>query len=99
MLHPLISEASVIGIKDARYGEVVGCFLKTADGNSKISRAEVRRWVEEELGRHKAPQYTFWIGDQGIGNDFPKTGSGKHQKHVMRSLANRLVAGEVKARL
>ncbi|KAJ5132904.1 hypothetical protein N7448_007062 [Penicillium atrosanguineum] len=95
MLHPSISEASVVGIKDERYGEVVGCFLKKADGSSRIPEAEVKQWVSEKLGRHKTPEHTFWIGDQKVGSDFPKTGSGKHQKHLMRDLGNRLVQRDV----
>ena len=90
MLHPSIGEASVVGIKDERYGEVVGCFLKTSEGCSKVPDTEVKQWVGEKLGRHKTPQYTFWVGDQNVGSDFPKTGSGKHQKHIMRDLGNRL---------
>lgn len=98
MLHPSISEASAIGVKDERYGEVVGCFLKAAEGCTRISNVEVKQWVGEKLGQHKTPHYTFWIGDHNVGSDFPKTGSGKHQKHIMRDLANRLVQ-QVKAKL
>ncbi|PYH40467.1 acetyl-CoA synthetase-like protein [Aspergillus saccharolyticus JOP 1030-1] len=86
--HPSISEASVVGIKDERYGEVVGAFLK---GRAKVSHDELRHYVSQTLGRHKAPQHIFWIGDAGVGADFPKTGSGKHQKHILRELGNRLV--------
>ncbi|KAI9925758.1 hypothetical protein ASPWEDRAFT_158213 [Aspergillus wentii DTO 134E9] len=92
--HPLISEASVVGLKDERYGEAVGCFLKAA---SKLSDKEVQDWVSQTLGRHKAPKHIFWIGDARVGDDFPKTGSGKHQKHVMRAMGDRLIA--IKARL
>lgn len=100
MLHPSINEASVVGIKDERYGEVVGCFLKAADGNPRPALQEVKQWVSEKLGRHKSPQYVFWIGDADVGEDFPKTGSGKHQKHIMRDIGNRLVkGGVVKAKL
>ncbi|PYI16095.1 acetyl-CoA synthetase-like protein [Aspergillus violaceofuscus CBS 115571] len=86
--HPAISEASVVGIKNERYGEVVGAFLKA---RQRISNNELRHWVTQTLGRHKAPQHIFWIGDAAVGADFPKTGSGKHQKHLLRELGNRLV--------
>ncbi|OGE51422.1 hypothetical protein PENARI_c013G02871 [Penicillium arizonense] len=100
MLHLSISEASVVGIKDEKYGEVVGAFLKVVEGVPRISDEEVKQWVSEKLGRHKAPQYTFWIGKQGVREDFPKTGSGKHQKHIMRDIGNRLVGSRiVKAKL
>jgi acyl-CoA synthetase (AMP-forming)/AMP-acid ligase II len=100
MFHLSISEASVVGIKDEKYGEVVGAFLKVVEGVPRISDEEVKQWVSEKLGRHKAPQYTFWIGKQGVREDFPKTGSGKHQKHIMRDIGNRLVGSRiVKAKL
>ncbi|KKK15418.1 hypothetical protein P175DRAFT_0559879 [Aspergillus ochraceoroseus IBT 24754] len=95
--HPNITEASVVGIRDERYGEVVGCFLKAAMCCHKIPDNEIRKWVERKLGRHKSPSYVFWIGDTGVGNDFPKTGSGKHQKHILRDIGNRL-AGHTKTR-
>lgn len=100
MMHPAVGEASVVGIKDERYGEVIGCFLKGVDGSHRITDQEVKQWVGEKLGRHKRPQYVFWIGDAGVGNDFPKTGSGKHQKHILRGIGNRLVEqSKVKAKL
>ncbi|KAF7162830.1 hypothetical protein CNMCM5623_007952 [Aspergillus felis] len=98
--HPAISEASVVGIKNERYGEVVGCFLKAIQKGSRPCHHELRQYVSQTLGRHKAPQHIFWIGDAGVGDDFPKTGSGKHQKHILRDLGNRLVElNSVRARL
>ncbi|CEL10960.1 hypothetical protein ASPCAL14067 [Aspergillus calidoustus] len=94
MTHPSITDSSVVGIKDEKYGEVVGCFLKLSDGASKPSDNEVRQHVQAHLGTHKVPQHIFWLGDPGIGHDFPKTGSGKHQKHIMREIGTRLVSGK-----
>ncbi|KIV78549.1 hypothetical protein PV11_06194 [Exophiala sideris] len=91
--HDSIADACVIGIKDSKYGEVVGCFLRLEENSSKPSKAEVNQWVRQRLGSHKAPQHVFWIGDPGVGSDYPKTGSGKHQKHVLRALGDKLVAG------
>ncbi|KAL2848890.1 acetyl-CoA synthetase-like protein [Aspergillus pseudoustus] len=100
MAHPSIVEASVVGVKDEKYGEVVGCFLKRAERASKLEDQAVRSHVLDHLGRHKAPQHIFWIGDAGVGTDFPKTGSGKHQKHILRDIGNRLVRqGEAWAKL
>lgn len=91
MQHPAVNEASVVGIKDERYGEVVGCFLKEAEGSPRPTVEELKTWVGELLGRHKAPSYCFWIGDAGIGNDFPKTGSGKIRKHILCEIGNGVV--------
>ncbi|KAF9250418.1 hypothetical protein DTO027I6_4047 [Penicillium roqueforti] len=98
MSHASVSEASVVGIKDERYGEVVGCFLKASVQFQRPSIQELQQFVGERLGRHKAPKHVFWLGEKGVGDDFPKTGSGKHQKHMMRDIGNRLV-GMFKAKL
>ncbi len=47
--------------------------------------------MRKSLGGHKAPRYVFWIGDDGVGSEFPKTGSGKIMKHVLRESGERLV--------
>lgn len=80
-----------MGIQDDKYGEVVGAFLKQQTGTHKPSTQEVKEWVRETLGWHKAPEHVFWMGDAGVGEDFPKTGSGKHQKHIMRATADRVL--------
>ena len=96
----MIGEASVVGLPDDRYGEVVACFLRQAAMASRLSAIEVSDWVRAGLGRHKAPKHVFWIGDPGIGNDYPKTGSGKVQKHILRDIGQRLIQREsLKARL
>ncbi|KAK7403707.1 hypothetical protein QQX98_010510 [Neonectria punicea] len=97
--HDSVSEATVVGIKDEKYGEVVGCFLNLVKGSSKLTEIEVRKFVSEKLGRHKAPQFTFWIGDPGVGNDFPKTGSGKVKKHIMQNIGNELVGKRAVSKL
>jgi len=81
-------------VKDERYGEVVGAFLKQQSDKSRPSMEDIRTWVMEVLGKHKAPAYIFWLGDEGVGEDFPKTGSGKHQKHIMRAITDRLLKGK-----
>ncbi|KAE8142337.1 hypothetical protein BDV38DRAFT_295124 [Aspergillus pseudotamarii] len=90
--HPTISEASVLGLPDAKYGEVVGCFLKGTSNAERPSDEEVQSWVRETLAWHKAPVHIFWIGEPGVADDFPRTGSGKHQKHTMKGIGERLIA-------
>ncbi|EXJ71023.1 uncharacterized protein A1O5_06016 [Cladophialophora psammophila CBS 110553] len=105
--HPSVAEASCVAIKDERYGEVVGAFLrehprpgcldldlKEENRTTRLMRPswkEINNWVRKSLGSHKAPRYVFWIGDEGVGNEFPKTGSGKIMKHVLRDVGERLV--------
>ncbi|KPM37524.1 hypothetical protein AK830_g9063 [Neonectria ditissima] len=90
--NPAIGECCVVGLDDHKYGEAVSCFLKPANGRTtRPSDDEVRNWVKQKLGRHKEPKHIFWIGDVDVGQDIPKTGSGKYQKHLVRALGNSLV--------
>jgi len=91
--HAAIADASVVGVKDEMYGEVVGAFLRQQSNKPRPALEDIRTWVLEVLGRHKAPVHVFWLGDVGVGEDFPKTGSGKHQKHIMRAMTDRLLKG------
>lgn len=91
LTHSAIAEVSVIGLPDEKYGEIVGCFLRAVEGETKPGDAEIRQWVGSKLGRHKIPTWIFWIGQQGVADDFPKTGSGKHQKHLLRALGVKLL--------
>ncbi|KAI9146711.1 Acyl-CoA ligase sidI [Paramyrothecium foliicola] len=91
--HPQIVECCAVGLTDRKYGEVVSVFLKLRGTNrNRPSEDEVRRWVTARLGRVKSPTHIFWVGDDGVGAEIPKTGSGKYQKHLTRALGNKLVA-------
>ncbi|KAI1658294.1 4-coumarate-CoA ligase [Daldinia decipiens] len=87
LAHPAITRAIVTGLKDAHYGEVVGAFLQLADEavkeGEKLGDQEVRDWVQQKLGRHKAPTHVFWLGEDGVPADVPLTGSGKVKKFEM----------------
>ncbi|KAF9886517.1 hypothetical protein FE257_011424 [Aspergillus nanangensis] len=90
LLNPGLGEASVVGVNDSKYGEVVGCFLKGVDGYTMADN-EIKDWVRSTMGTAKTPQHVFWIGADGVCADFPKTGSGKHQKHLLREMADELL--------
>lgn len=93
----------MVGIPHPKYGEVVGAFLLPAPFPSPSSPSssserptvdDLRAWVREVLGRHKAPAHIFWFGDAETGmNEVPQTGSGKVKKHVLRDVAGRIVGG------
>lgn len=94
--HPSILQASVVGVADARYGEVVAAFLQKRSGCAVVQTEELRSFVQETLGWHKAPVHIYWLGD---GEDFPKTGSGKIQKHLLRAKMESTLAGKVSSKL
>ncbi|KAH8201501.1 hypothetical protein TruAng_004349 [Truncatella angustata] len=83
MAHPMITKAIVTGLKDAHYGEVVGAFLQDGGSNERPSDQEMRDWVRQNLGKHKAPAHIFWLGEDGVPVDVPLTGSGKVKKYEM----------------
>ncbi|BCS18591.1 putative long-chain-fatty-acid-CoA ligase [Aspergillus puulaauensis] len=85
--HPSISVASVIGIPDQKYGEVVGAFISLAEGATRPTDDELRGWTRETLGRHKAPQHVFVFGEEGVDRTVPVTGSGKVRKVDLRKIA------------
>ncbi|CAN9354845.1 unnamed protein product [Alternaria alternata] len=94
--HPSISEASVVGLSDEKYGEIVSCFLRVSGGEQKVRDEDVRAWVGAKLGRQKVPARVFWVGDEAgcVAVDFPKTGSGKHQKHLLKDLGESVLKRE-----
>ena len=98
--HSSIVEASVIGAPHPKYGESVAAFVRQAEDAHRPSDDELVKWVRETLGRHKTPENIFWVGDERVCADFPKTASGKHQKHLLRDLAAKLLKpSAVRARL
>ena len=98
--HASIVEASVIGAPHPKYGESVAAFVRQAEEAHRPTDAELVTWVQETLGRHKTPENIFWVGDERVCADFPKTASGKHQKHILRDIAIALLRPKVeRARL
>jgi acyl-CoA synthetase (AMP-forming)/AMP-acid ligase II len=84
--HPSISEVSVVGLPDERYGEVVASFVVAREGMEKVLEAEeVRSWVRERLSHHLVPKFVFWV------DEYPKTASGKIQKFKLRDMGLRMV--------
>lgn len=80
--HPDVVQAAVVGIADAKYGEVVGAFLKFHELRNQPSRKSLQEFVRKTLGWHKAPAHIFPMGET---EEFPMTGSGKIKKHVLKA--------------
>jgi mevalonyl-CoA ligase len=79
-------------VKHKRLGEVVAAFLQRSDAKEgRPSDADLRDFVKEALGRHKAPEHIFWLGEDGIPSDVPLTGSGKVRKFEMREAAEQIL--------
>lgn len=75
MAHPAVAEATVVGLKHARWQERPAAFV--------VKSGEV---TEEELRAHlEARVATWWLPDRIVFIDaIPKTGTGKFDKKVVR---------------
>ena len=82
--HPMVGEVAVVGLPDAKWGEVVAAFVRPAPGQAFDKEALVA-YLREHLAPHKTPKHWFVL------DAFPLTGSGKIQKYRLRE---RWQAGE-----
>lgn len=78
---PSVTDVSVVGLPDPKYGEVVAAFImpKNANANeeekTRMAR-EIKQWVKETLSSHLVPKYIFWS------EGWPKTASGKVSNRI-----------------
>ena len=75
-----IAEAAVIGVPDARWGEVGRAYLILRDGHA-LDEVQVRAHCAARLAKFKVPATVV------IATDIPRTASGKVLKHVLRDRA------------
>ena len=77
--HPEVLESAVVGVPDARWGEVPVAFVRTRSG-AALDPADLAAHVRGRLAGFKTPR-------EFIFTDLPKTSTGKIQKNVLRALA------------
>jgi fatty-acyl-CoA synthase len=83
LAHPAVETAQVIGVPDARLGEV-GCAYVTLKG--KVSEYELLEWCRSRMANFRVPRYLKIVEDfEAIG----MTASGKVQKTKLREHALR----------
>jgi fatty-acyl-CoA synthase len=82
---PGIEDVQVVGVADAKYGEVVGAFVRR-QRDSEITVSDIREYAHAHIARYKCPRYVFFT------DSYPTTASGKIQKYKLRELAVALVA-------
>lgn len=75
--HPDILEAAVIGVADAKWGEVGAAFLIARPGRAP-DLAALPGWCRERLAAYKIPK-SFRLME-----DFPRTAAGKVRKPLLR---------------
>ena len=75
--HDAVQEAVVVGVPDARWGEVGAAFLILRPGGD-LDPGDLQPWCRERLAGYKVPK-SFAVMEE-----LPRTAAGKVQKHVLR---------------
>ncbi|MDR2966437.1 MAG: AMP-binding protein [Methanobacteriaceae archaeon] len=79
-----VKDAQVAGIKDEKYGELVGAFI-IKEENSDLKEEDIRDYAIQKIARYKVPKHVFFV------DEFPLTTSGKVQKYKLSELGLELV--------
>jgi len=85
--HDGVRDASIVGIKDEKYGEVVAAFVRrhSSKEGEMLGIEDVREYVRTHLSHHLVPKWVFFV------DEYPTTASGKVQKFKLREEGERLV--------
>ncbi len=78
--HPAVSEACVVGIPDAEWGQRVAAMVQLGPGQG-VGEGELITWLRGELAAYKCPRRIVFV------EQLPQTASGKIER---RSVAQRL---------
>lgn len=78
MQHPAVAEAAVVGVPHERWGEAVVASVILLPGQS-MDEAALIAHCRERLSGFKVPKSIVIV------DEFPRTGTGKIQKHLIRS--------------
>jgi fatty-acyl-CoA synthase len=74
--HPAVLEVAVVGVPDARWGEVPKAFVVLKPG-ARATDEEIAEFCRRHLARFKAPKQVEF-------GELPKTSTGKIQKYLLR---------------
>jgi acyl-CoA synthetase (AMP-forming)/AMP-acid ligase II len=75
--HPSVSEAVVVGLPDAEWGQVLAALIV---GDRAISEEALRDWVRARLASHKVPKHFRWA------TSLPRNDVGKIVRREARAL-------------
>jgi fatty-acyl-CoA synthase len=75
--HPKVGEAQVVGIPNARLGEIVAAWVRLKPG-VEATEEEIKEFCQGQIAYYKIPEHIRFV------TDFPATLSGKIQKYKIR---------------
>jgi fatty-acyl-CoA synthase len=78
--HNDIAEVAVVGLPDAKYGEIVAAWIVPRAGAAP-SAEEIKAYCRGQISHYKIPQHVFIVAS------LPKTVTGKVRKHVLKDNA------------
>ncbi len=84
--HPAVVEAAVVGVPDAKWGEVPQAFVVLRAG-AAVTEDALREFVRSRLAHFKAPRGFTFVPE------LPKTATGKIQKYVLRQGRSAIAPG------
>ncbi|MDQ2717982.1 MAG: AMP-binding protein [Chloroflexota bacterium] len=90
--HPKVSDVQVIGVPDAKYGEVTMAWVRLKPGE-QATEEEMRAFCQGKIAHYKIPRYVTFV------DAFPMTVTGKIQKFLMREQAVKELGLESAARI
>lgn len=88
-----VSDASVIGVPDQLYGETVGVFIRrntSIPEGFTLTIEDVQEHVLRHSKRESVPTWVWFLGEDGVIDEFPTTASGKIRKVDLRRVAKQL---------
>lgn len=86
--HPAVLEAAVIGVPDAKWGEVPKAIIVLKPGQA-LTEAEIVQFCRQHLAGFEMPRSVAFA------QELPKTGTGKILKHELRAQYRQIQDGEV----
>ena len=79
--HPAVARAAVVGMPDARMGEVGMAFVVVASGRGRSRPDELIAWAREAMANYKVPRAVELV------DELPVNAAGKVEKETLRARA------------